>query len=114
MLTRKTYTPAIEAEAAPILPGVAPHLRAQVARQWARLLEMARSSENPRPAGPAHSQIDARIERKLLPVRRSGGSPTAPKTSEKLVDCSFVVAPPSKPSTGVIKLSLGLTTEVRA
>jgi hypothetical protein len=69
MLTRKTYTPALEAEAAPILPGVAPHLRAQVARQWARLLEIARSSGKPRPADPAKSHYHRDNERKLLEVR---------------------------------------------
>ena len=69
MLTRKTYTPALEAEAAPILPGVAAHLRAQVARQWARLWSMARSSEKAEGAGPAHYQIEGGQVRNLFESR---------------------------------------------
>ncbi len=69
MLTRKTYTPALEAEAAPILPGLAPHLRAQVLREQARLSEMARSIEKTRPAGLAHSQIEGGQVRNLFESR---------------------------------------------
>ena len=48
MLTRLTYTPAIEAEAgaAPILPLLPEHLRNQVLRLLAQLSEHARSTEN--------------------------------------------------------------------
>jgi hypothetical protein len=55
MLTRKTYTPDIEGEAVAILPGCAGHIRRQVAREQARLLEMPRSIGNPKPAGPVKS-----------------------------------------------------------
>ncbi len=37
MLTRKTYTPDLEAKAAPILPGATASVREQVAREQARL-----------------------------------------------------------------------------
>ena len=37
MLTRETYTPAPRPEAAPILPGASASIRAQVAREQARL-----------------------------------------------------------------------------
>ena len=46
MLARLTYTPAIEAEAAPILPLLLEHLRNQVLRLLAQLSEHARSIEN--------------------------------------------------------------------
>jgi hypothetical protein len=69
MLTRKTYTPALEAEAAPILPGVAAHLRAQVAREQARLWSMVRSSEKAEGAGPAHYQIEGGQVRNLFESR---------------------------------------------
>jgi len=82
MLTRLTYRPALEAAAAPILPGVAAHLRAQVARQWARLSEMARSIENPRPAGPAKSHYHRDNERKLLEVRSARSLRLAGNVSE--------------------------------
>ncbi len=59
MLTGKTYTPDLEAEAA-ILPGVPPHLRAQLAREQARLLEMARSVEKAEAAGPVIISISGR------------------------------------------------------
>ncbi len=54
---------------ATILPGVAAHLRAQVAREQARLWSMARSIENPRPAGLAHSQIEGGQVRNLFESR---------------------------------------------
>jgi hypothetical protein len=37
MLTRKTYTPALEAEAAPILPGATPAIRRQAVLELIRL-----------------------------------------------------------------------------
>jgi hypothetical protein len=54
MLIGLTNTNTAPAEAA-ILPGASARLRVQVALELARLLEMARSIENPRPAGPVKS-----------------------------------------------------------
>ena len=62
-----TYTPPGEAAAA-TMPGVPPELRGQVLHEMARLSEMARSIENPKPAGPAKSHYQRENERKLLEV----------------------------------------------
>jgi hypothetical protein len=52
-------------EAATILPGVAAHLRAQVARQWARLWSMARSIEKAGGGRLREVSLSAENERKL-------------------------------------------------
>lgn len=74
MLTRQTYTNSAPAKAA-ILPGVAAHLRRQVAREQARLLEMGCSIENPKPANSAIISVSGR---KLGTLYFSGSATRAP------------------------------------
>lgn len=102
----------------PILPPTFPPQVRWLALVMAARLRMARHSlehgrytENPRRSDPAHYQIEVGRVRRLPQKRSGGGNPTAPKTREKLARCSFVVAPPSEASTGVIKLSCGLTPQ---
>jgi hypothetical protein len=47
MLTRKTYTPALEAEAAPILPGATAAIRRQAVLELARLAKVSPRQEAP-------------------------------------------------------------------
>jgi hypothetical protein len=67
---------------ATMLPGVAAHLRAQVAREQARLWSMARSSEKAEGAGPAHYQIEGWQVRHLFESRSARSLRLAGNVSE--------------------------------
>jgi len=69
MLTRKTYTPALEAEAPPILPCLPDHLRRQLLAEQARLLEMARSIETAKASDFVRSHYHSDNQRNLFRLR---------------------------------------------
>ena len=88
MLIRLTNTNSAPAEAA-ILPGVAAHLRVQVAREQARLLEHGCSIE--KASGTAGASVSIR-GRRLPPTGSGRELATAPFEREKLAIRSLVAA----------------------
>ena len=91
MLNRPTNTNTAPAEAA-ILPGVPPHLRAQLAREQARLLEHGCYTEKAEAADPVKSHYHPENERKLLPLGCPGCLRLAENGREQPSNRSLVAA----------------------